>query len=147
MAVLANSIPRQAPRRIDTDGARRYRVLIVDDEKPILVAIREYLSALGFLVDAATELEEALALLSNVPYDLLIADLRLTGFGGSEGLEILGYARSRRPEIRSIILSAYGSPEVELEARRRGVDRFLHKPSPLSDLAWAAIELLGIAQA
>ena len=119
------------------------KVLLVDDEPPIIVAIKEYLSSLGCEVDSAQELEEALALIAKKLYHLVIADLRLTGFGGAEGLEVLSHARERSPETRLIILSAYGSPEIEMEARRRGVDHFLHKPTPLGEIARLAEELVG----
>jgi DNA-binding response OmpR family regulator len=119
------------------------RLLIIDDEEPILFALREYFTAYGYEVDCARELEEAEALLANVPYAAVIADLRLTGSHGAEGLEIIGYVRERCPWTRIILLTAYGSPEVEAEARRRGVDSFLHKPKPLPEVAQIVFALVG----
>ena len=58
------------------------RMLVVDDEEPILFAMREYFSTCGYEVDCARELEEAEALISNVQYALVIADMRLTGIQG-----------------------------------------------------------------
>ena len=119
------------------------RLLLIDDEEPILFALREYFTAYGYDVDCAREMEEAEALLANVPYAGVIADLRLTGSHGAEGLEIIGYVRERCPWTRIIILTAYGSPEVEAEARRRGVDSFLHKPKPLPEVAQIVYALVG----
>src|ERR1043166_984105 len=65
------------------------RILIVDDEDLIVLAMRKYFEGLGYLVDSAFELEEAQAMLANYEYDLVIADLRLTGIGGVEGLQIV----------------------------------------------------------
>jgi DNA-binding response OmpR family regulator len=117
------------------------RILVVDDEEPILFAIREYFAPLRYDVDCARELEEAEALLSHVRYALLIADLRLTGTHGNEGLELVRFARERSPWTRIVVLTSYGSAEIESEAVERGVDAFLQKPMPLADLAEVAAAL------
>jgi two-component system, NtrC family, response regulator AtoC len=119
------------------------RILVVDDEEPILFAIREYFET-RFDIDCARELEEAEALLSHVRYALLIADLRLTGIHSSEGLELIRFARDRSPWTRIVLLTSYGSPELENEAVSRGVDAFLQKPMPLADLARIAADLIRI---
>jgi DNA-binding response OmpR family regulator len=121
------------------------RILLVDDEEPILSALHEYFTALGYAVDCAREMEEAEALLANVQYQAVMADLRLTGSHGAEGLEIIGYVKERCPWTRIIVLTAYGSEEVEAEARRRGADAFLYKPRPLSELAEILATLAGTA--
>lgn len=120
-----------------------HRLLVVDDEEPILFAMGEYLSAQGYQVDCAREMEEAEALVANIHYSAVIADLRLTGTHGAEGLEIIAYVRERCPRTRIILLTAYGSPQIEGEARRRGVDAFLHKPMPLAGVAQIVLNLLG----
>ena len=119
----------------------RPRILIVDDEEPILLALREYFVPLQYDVDCARELEEAEALLSHVHYALLIADLRLTGSHGNEGLELIRFVRERSPWTRIVVLTGYGSAEIESEAVGRGVDAFLQKPMPLADLAEIASAL------
>jgi DNA-binding NtrC family response regulator len=120
----------------------RKSILLVEDEEFIRFALEDYFSMKGYEVQAAAEWEEAEALLANRRYDLVISDLRLTGFGGTEGLEIIGFLRQRWPDTRVIILTGFGSFEVEAEAKRRGVDAFLHKPMPLPDLARIAESLL-----
>ncbi len=109
------------------------RLLIVDDEEPILFALREYFTARRWEVDCATERAEAEALIASRNYAALIADLRLAG-DGHDGLELVGYATGRSPATHVVVLTAYGSPEVELAARRRGAQAFLHKPIPLAEL-------------
>jgi CheY-like chemotaxis protein len=120
-----------------------HRILVVDDEEPILFALREYFTALGYEVDAAREAAEAQAFLCRVRYDLVIADLRLCGSQGAQGLEVLAHAREQAPATKTILLTAYGSPEVEREARDRGVDALLHKPKPLPEVARIVVGLLG----
>lgn len=119
------------------------RLLVVDDEEPILSAIRDYFEAQGYEVDCARELEEAEALLSHIRYALLIADLRLTGVHGNEGLELIRFACDRSPWTRTIVLTGYGSTEIETEAIGRGVDAFLQKPQPLAQLVAIADSLTG----
>src|SRR5260370_37592344 len=87
------------------------RILIVDDEALIVGAMRRYFQGLGYTVDSAYELEEALALLGNYQYDLVIADLRLTGIGGVEGLQIVADVHQKFARTRVILLSAFGTPE------------------------------------
>src|ERR1044072_1338289 len=88
--------------------AGRERILIVDDEYLIVTAMRRYFEGLGYEVDAAHELEEAQALLANRNYALVICDLRLTGIGGVEGLQIVSDVHHRCAHTRVMLLSAFG---------------------------------------
>jgi DNA-binding NtrC family response regulator len=117
-------------------------ILVVDDEQSILFAMEQYFSAHGCTVDTAQELEEAQALLSNIRYALVLADLRLSGIHSAEGLDLVAFARERCPGARVVVLTAYGSPDIEFEARRRGAHAFLHKSTPLAEVAQVALRLL-----
>jgi len=121
---------------------RTHHILIVDDEELIVLAMRKYFEGLGYRVDAAHELEEAQALLANRAYDLVIADLRLTGIGGVEGLQIVSDVHQRHAHTRVILLSAFGTPEIERESYNRGADAFLHKPKAMMEIANVAMNLL-----
>jgi len=117
-----------------TEPAKR-RILLVDDEASIRFAVSDYLSARGFSVDCACDLVEATALLGRCDYAVVVADLRLRATGDEGGLELLLYVRDRYPSARTVLLTAYGSPAIELEARRRGAEAVLLKPQPLSEIA------------
>lgn len=132
-----------APRlqRLMGDGVAH--ILVVDDEASILFAMEQYITAQGCTVDCARELEEAQALLGNIHYDLVVADLRLSGIHSVEGLDLLSMVRECCPTTRVILLTAYGSLEMEQEAWRRGVDGFMHKSTPLLEVARAAMQMLG----
>lgn len=120
-----------------------YKVLVIDDEESILFAMGEYFRLHGCEVDCAREMEEAEALLAHRRYSAVIADMRLTGSYGTEGLQIISDVRQCCPGTRVILLTAYGSDEIEAEARRRGVDVLLHKPKPLAEIAQIVFALLG----
>lgn len=80
-----------------------------------------------------------------VQYQLILTDLSLTGDHGTEGLDLIRYAREHYPESRIILMTAHGSPEIEREARRCGVDAILNKPVPLPHLAQVVGGLLEAA--
>ena len=121
------------------------RLLVVDDEAAIRFALSEYFRENGWTVDSAAEKEEAEALLACTEYAVVIADLRLTGIYGVEGLDIIQLSRHLRPETRVVLLTGNGTPEIEAEARRRGADAFLHKPLPLPQLEAVVDSLVGAA--
>src|SRR5688500_12941291 len=111
------------------------RLLVVDDEESICFSMSEYFSLHGFKVDTAREVEEAEKLLEAQEYKVIIQDLRLGATRNSEGLEIIKLVRDQNLQAKIIVLTAYGSAEVEDEAKRCGADAFLRKPKPLSQVA------------
>ena len=122
------------------------RMLLVDDQAPILAPLVEYFTSIGWTVSASQEYEEAAALLETSTFDLLLADVRLGGIHSHEGLELLAAVRARGLPMRVVLMTGYGSPMVQEEARRLGADALLSKPVPLSTLAAAAAgRLSGIA--
>ncbi len=88
----------------------KHRLLVVDDERAILMAVGEYFRRRGYEVSCARQRDEAEALLVQDSYACVIADLRLTAQGTDEGLAIAAFVRERCPETRVVILTAYGSP-------------------------------------
>ena len=114
---------------------RKPRLLVVDDEESICFSMSEYFSLHGFKVDTAREIEEAEKLVESSEYQVIIQDLRLGTTRDPDGLSVIKLAHHRHPETRIIVLTAYGSTEMEDEARRCGADAFLRKPKPLSQVA------------
>jgi DNA-binding NtrC family response regulator len=121
----------------------RLRILVADDEEGVLFALKEYLGCCGWEVDAVLNPTEAQRLLETRDYAAVITDLRFSGPSGNEGLAIVRAAKTYSPEAPVVVMTGYGSPEAEKEARRLGVDAFVPKPVPLWELArlvqgWAA---------
>ena len=110
-------------------------LLIVDDEESICFSMREYFLHHGFKVDTAREMEEAEALLAKTDYEVIIQDLRLDLTRRTGGLEIIKQVSKRTPNTRIVVLTSYGSNELEEMARRAGAHAFLRKPKPLSQVA------------
>jgi len=111
------------------------RLLVVDDEESICFSMSDYFAHHGYAVDTAREIEEAEKFIETNNYKVIIQDLRLGIDKKTDGLEIIRSAHKRHPETRIIVLTAYGSAEMEDEARRCGADAFLRKPKPLSQVA------------
>jgi DNA-binding NtrC family response regulator len=121
---------------LDNDDESSLRtLLVVDDEESICFSMREYFSRHGFKVDTASEMEEAEGLINATDYKVIIQDLRLGLTRYPDGIEIIKLVHKRNPDTRIIVLTSYGSKEVEEEARRAGADAFLRKPKPLSQVA------------
>jgi DNA-binding NtrC family response regulator len=120
----------------------RPRLLIVDDEEAICFSMGEYFSLHGFKVDTARELDEVEKLIGTTNYRVIIQDLRLSAKRDSDGLDIIRMLRDQNPQAKIIVLTAYGSAEMEDEAKRCGADAFLRKPKPLSQVAQVVQGLL-----
>lgn len=111
------------------------KLLIVEDEAAILTALASFFTSQRYDVDTASEQAAAEALLASRRYDAVLADLRLGGSDSTQGLALVSFVRQTCPQTKVLLLTAYGSPEIEEEARRRGADAFLHKPLPLATIA------------
>ena len=103
-------------------------VLVVDDEATILIAFKKLLESPELEVDIAETLEDAQELLSEKSYQAVIADLRLSGIAGEEGLEIIHYVKERDPETRIILTTAYGNRDMMKRAYNMGASFYFEKP-------------------
>lgn len=111
------------------------RLLVVDDVEAILFAMRAYFRRGGFVVDTTGDRVSAKRMVVESAYDVAITDLRLGGADDVDGLELAHFIRHTSPATKVVVLTAYGSPELETRAARLGVERFLAKPQPLAELA------------
>jgi DNA-binding NtrC family response regulator len=124
----------QTETKNDAEPSLR-NLLVVDDEESICFSMSEYFTQHGFKVDTAREMEEAEVLIKETEYRVIIQDLRLGLTRQPDGIEIIKLVHKRNPDTRIVVLTSYGSPETEAEARRAGADAFLRKPKPLSHVA------------
>ena len=100
-------------------------VLIVDDEIYIRMTLSFALEKLNFSVDTAASGTEALKKLAERSYAVMLLDLRIPGM---DGMEVLKRVPEVRPEVKVVIITAYGSVEAAVEAMKLGAVDFLQKP-------------------
>jgi two-component system, NtrC family, response regulator AtoC len=105
-------------------GALR-RILVVDDEESLRHMLQLFLSREGFEVSSVGAAQAALAELDARPYDCVICDVRMPG---SSGLDLLDELRHRGTLPTVIMMSAYGSHDLALQAMKRGAYDYVSKP-------------------
>jgi len=122
------------------DAMKLHTVLVVDDEDRLRRALQKTLGQQeGCRTLSAASGEEAVAAMKRERVDLVITDLVMPGMGG---LELVRQAKSQSPNLKAIIITAYGSPHSEAEAEDLGVDSYLAKPFDLVQLKSKVNELL-----
>jgi CheY-like chemotaxis protein len=109
-------------------------VLIVDDEKPFLLSLTDGLAAHAkdFQVVTALNGKEAVKVLDSTAVNLVVTDLRMPKM---DGFELLAHMSGSYPAIPVIVMTAYGTPEIEERLRNMGDFQYLEKPLDLNVLA------------
>ena len=122
-----------------TDHAHRYRILLADDQPDIRDALRLLLKNEGYETQPAASPAEALAAIENREFDAVLMDLNYTRdtTSGQEGLDLLKQIQAVDSTLPVIVMTAWSSIEVAVEAMRRGARDFLQKP-------WENTRLLSI---
>ena len=105
-----------------------FRVLLVDDEQIILDGLKNLIcwQEFGFSeVDAATSVQQALAMIAKQPYDVLITDIRMRDLSG---IDLLRHIHEYRIPIKTIVLSSYSNFSYIKAALQYGIENYLLKP-------------------
>jgi|GEM_PF-2427930 len=106
-------------------------ILLVDDEDMILDSLSAILVNEGYQVDCAHDGNEALDILKQKQYDLVITDIRMPGMDGMEMVERL---RSIAPRPKIMVITGYGSLDTAVKAQHRGVCDYMIKPIDIQGL-------------
>jgi two-component system copper resistance phosphate regulon response regulator CusR len=114
------------------------KLLVVEDDRTVGQYVKRGLEEQQYIADWVTDGDEALRLVSTVPYDLLILDLRLPGM---TGLEVLRNLRDRGLTLPVLVLTAQDSVEFKVDALRAGADDYVTKPFSFEELL-ARVEAL-----
>jgi DNA-binding NtrC family response regulator len=101
------------------------RVLVVDDEKAMVLALKGLLSKEGYQVETAGSGEEALRRLETGNFHVVITDLSMDGVGG---MQVLERGRAIDPDLAVIMITAYGSEKIAVQAMKLGAADYLPKP-------------------
>lgn len=112
------------------------RVLIADDQQPILFALQMLLQANGFATETVTHPAHVLRALETGFFDAVLIDLNYTRdtVGGAEGLELISQIRSLDRLIPVVVMTAWSTVDLAVEAMRRGASDFVQKPWENQDL-------------
>jgi len=102
------------------------RILIVEDERGIQLAIRGLLRREGYDVDVADNGEAAIRRLQENVYDLIVTDLALGR--GPSGMDVLGASKAHRSETAVVMITAHGSEKIAVEAMKLGAQDYVPKP-------------------
>lgn len=102
-----------------------YKLLVVDDEVSVTGALELVLKSAGYEVLTAQSIAEATSLMSGRYFDLIITDFRLSD---ATGIDLLAQIKKDSPDTEVILMSAYGSLEITIEAIKRGAFYYLEKP-------------------
>jgi two-component system nitrogen regulation response regulator GlnG len=122
------------------------RILVVDDEESVRWALSKALERAGYQVDLAADGPSGLATAENAGVDLLLLDVRLPG---RDGLSVLRDIRKRRPELPVIMMTAYGTLQVAVEAMKQGAYDYIGKPFDMDEVLLVvekALEAQALAQ-
>lgn len=122
-----------------SNNSHRWRVLVADDQPDVREALRLLLKAEGFEIDAVASPSALLASLDTREFDAVLMDLNYARdtTSGQEGLDLLTEIRSRDSSLPVIVMTAWGSLNLAVEAMRRGAKDFIQKP-------WENARLLAI---
>src|SRR5713226_8634742 len=100
-------------------------ILIADDEEPIRHVLTVLLAEQGYFVRSVEDGADALRELAARDYDALVTDVRMPGM---DGLSLVRAVQEQAPETTIIVMSAYGSHEIAIEAMKAGAYDYLGKP-------------------
>jgi DNA-binding response OmpR family regulator len=102
------------------------RILVVDDEEIARLSLSQILRLEGYAVRSVESGEIALNALQEISYDLMILDLKMPGMNG---MEVLRRVIKDFPQVRVIVLTAYGSMDTAIQALRNHAHDYLLKPA------------------
>jgi DNA-binding NtrC family response regulator len=106
------------------------RVLIADDQPAVIEALRLLLKGEGFEIKSVASPADAAEALSHQSFDVALIDLNYTRdtTSGQEGLDLLARVRELDPTLPVVVMTAWGSVELAVEAMQRGARDFVQKP-------------------
>ncbi|MCI0477414.1 MAG: response regulator, partial [Anaerolineales bacterium] len=121
------------------------RVLVVEDDPTVAFLIKDGLADLGakFYIETAPSGEIALEKITQSKWDLVVTDQRMPGMTGLQLIEAL---KDRTPALLTVLITAYGSEEMEKAAQQLNVYHYMAKPFPLVDLKRVIEDALAFSQ-
>jgi DNA-binding NtrC family response regulator len=109
------------------------RIMLIDNEEGLCRMMEAVLKDQGYLVKSFTRPVQAVAEFTAGDYDLIISDIKMPEM---DGLEVLQHVRNRDPEVPIIMITAYATVEMSIQALRRGAYDMLTKPFEPDELTY-----------
>ena len=119
----------EAPARGDVRP--QPRVLVVDNESSIRFVLRELMEREGYAVEEAADGDIAVDLVRQSEFDVAVMDIRMPRL---DGIEALRQMKQLRPQIVVVMITAFGSEQLALEATRAGAYDYFRKPFEVEEL-------------
>lgn len=130
LADIKNRILEHLAVRI-LHGAKRRRILVVDDEQITRMNLEHVLSKEGYDVETAMNGTDALALMAKHVFDVVLTDLKM---GEIDGMTLLARIKEQCPATEVIVITGYATVPTAVEAIKRGSYQFLAKPLQLNEI-------------
>ena len=108
-----------------------YRILVADDDPPILELLGEYLATRGHQVKLVPTGELAIDALQHNSFDVLVTDMKMPG---TDGLGLLKHVRENNLPVATIMMTGYGTIESAITAMKSGAQNYLLKPFRLREV-------------
>ncbi len=119
-------------------GEEQERILVVDDDPSMRIALMETIKRLGYAVQGAVDGTEALERITKFRPWLVLTDLRMPRL---TGLELIKEMKARAPQTAIVLMTAYGTVETAVEAMKLGASEYLLKPFSMDVLERAITNL------
>jgi CheY-like chemotaxis protein len=119
--------------------AENKKILVVDDEATLRIALSAQLKEHGYTVSSAGDGDIAIEMLRTEYFDLILLDIKMPNV---DGYEVLSFVKQTHPGTKVIILTGYADLRNALDSKGLGADYFVGKPYELSDLLSAMHRLL-----
>jgi phosphoserine phosphatase RsbU/P len=118
-----------SPPRVSLDH-KYMRVLVCDDQADVVEALRLLLKGAGYRIDTADSPSTLIAQLETSAYDMVLMDMNYSRdtTSGAEGLELVASVRARSGKVPIIVMTAWSSVDLAVEAMQRGASDFIQKP-------------------
>ncbi|MBI9045517.1 MAG: response regulator transcription factor [Anaerolineaceae bacterium] len=114
-----------------SESIKLARLLIVDDELNTCMVLKKAFDLIGYHVDAVQSGEQALEMLKQKTYDLMLLDLRMPGISG---VQVMKYVNEQHLDIQVIIMTAHATLESAISAVKAGAYDYLIKPQKISEI-------------
>jgi len=115
----------------------------VDDDEGMRENLSELFASLGYEVLTASNTPEALERLRTTDVDLLLTDYKMPG---PTGVELIESARQVRPEMRAVLMTAFGDSFTEIESVRRGAVGYITKPFEADEVVELVKRILSLGE-